>query len=132
MHLQNLLFVQHFKFLTIIFLSCVKVAPLQPKTEPDSEPDSSEEEEEEESESDGKSKQQQQQQQQPGVASVQQAQVLSVKTPNGQVIQIPNASTVGNVSQPAAVAAAAGGSTIHIPGIGNVQVRECWRITFFV
>ncbi len=72
-------------------------APLKPKEEPDSEPDSSDEEEEEgqEDQKMGVDKlagtQQQKQveaQMIPQVANAQQAQVLSVKTTNGQVIQV--------------------------------------------
>lgn len=65
-------------------------------------------------------------------AAMPQAQVLSVKTQNGQVVQIPNNATTAvagaqavPVSGAAANIAATPGtnsSTIHIPGLGNVQV----------
>ena len=65
--------------------------------------------------------QQQQQPQQQQV--VQQAQVLSVRAPNGQVVNINQAGTA--TAAPAALAAAPATSaptTVNIPGIGNVQV----------
>ncbi len=55
--------------------------------EPDSEPESSDEEKDVKSAPVRKT---QHQQQQSGVANVQQAQVLSVKTPSGQVIEVKN------------------------------------------
>ena len=58
-----------------------------------------------------------QQQQQPQPQVVQQAQVLSVRAPNGQVVNINQAGTAAT-----AAAAAAPAATVNIPGIGNVQV----------
>jgi transcription factor Sp4 len=51
-------------------------------------------------------------------AAVQQAQVLSVRTPNGQVV-IPNMASAGS-----APVTASAGTTINIPGLGNVQVVQ--------
>lgn len=50
--------------------------------------------------------------QQPAAAAMQQAQVLSVRTANGQVVQIPSANTAAQTS------------TVHIPGLGAVQIMN--------
>ena len=70
----------------------------------------------------------QQQQQQP-----QAAQVLSLRAPNGQVVNINQAGTAvassaaASALSAAASAAAAPATTVNIPGIGNVQVKGIYK-----
>ena len=80
----------------------------------------------------------QQQQQQPQPQVVQQAQVLSVRAPNGQVVNINPAGTAAATSTaalsaaPAAAAAPTAATTVNIPGIGNVQVGYLIYLSFIV
>ena len=67
----------------------------------------------------------QQQQPQP-----QAAQVLSLRAPNGQVVNINQAGTAVASSAAASAlsaAATAPATTVNIPGIGNVQVKGIYK-----
>ena len=80
---------------------------------------------------------QQQQPQQPQQQVVQQAQVLSVRAPNGQVVNINPAGTAAATSTAAlsaapAAAAPTAATTVNIPGIGNVQVGYLIYLSFIV
>ncbi len=63
------------------------------------------------------------QQQQPQQAQFQQTQVMSLRTANGQIVQIPNAGGAGQIMQ-----AATPTSTVHIPGIGPVQIMNAMPV----